>query len=44
MGEVKVLVRSEDYDTAEALLFPAEPDTLPDDIDRIIFDDDDTDE
>lgn len=41
MGEIKVLVRADDYDTAEALLYPDEPDILPDDIDRIIFDDDD---
>jgi hypothetical protein len=40
MGEVKVLVRAEDYDMAETLLFPDEPDILPDDTDRIIFDDD----
>jgi hypothetical protein len=40
MGEVKVLVRPDDYDTAEAILFPDEPDNLPDDTDRIIFDDD----
>lgn len=40
MGEVKVLVRADDYDTAEAILFPDEPDILPDDTDRIIFDDD----
>jgi hypothetical protein len=44
MGEVKVLVRAEDYDAAEALLYYEEPNTLPDDIDRIIFDDDDADE
>lgn len=44
MGEVKVLVRAEDYDTAETLLYYEEPDTLPDDTDRIIFDDDDADE
>jgi hypothetical protein len=40
MGEVKILVRAEDYDMAETLLFPDEPDILPDDTDRIIFDDD----
>ena len=40
MGEVKVLVRENDYDMAETILFPDEPDTLPDDTDRIIFDDD----
>lgn len=44
MGEVKVLVRPDDYDAAEAILFPDEPDVLPDDTDRIIFDDDDLDE
>lgn len=44
MGEVKVLVRPVDYDAAEAILFPDVPDALPDDVDRIIFDDDDEDE
>ena len=42
LGEVRVLVRPEDYDAAQALLLPPdEPDSLPDDVDRIIFDDDD---
>lgn len=44
LGEIKVLVHPADYDLAQAILFPDEPDTLPDDANRIIFDDDDTDE
>jgi hypothetical protein len=44
MGEVKVLVRPNDFDTAESILYPDESPTLTDDADRIIFDDDDADE
>ena len=45
LGEVRVLVRPEDYDVAQALLAPPdEPAELPDDVDRIIFDDDDPDD
>lgn len=44
LGEVKVLVRPIDYDRAEAILFPIEPEQLADDTNRIIFGDDDDDE
>lgn len=40
LGEIKVLVHPDRYDQAMALLFPDEPGALPDDTDRIIFDDD----
>jgi hypothetical protein len=39
MGEIKVLVRPADFDLAEAILYPEEPDQLPDDIDRLVFGD-----
>lgn len=40
LGEIKLLVRPDDYEAALAILAPVEPDSLPDDASRIIFDDD----
>ena len=37
LGEIKVLVRPEDYDIALDILFPDEPDALPDNTDPVIF-------
>ncbi len=37
LGEIKVLVRPADFALAEAILYPEEPDALPDDTDRTIF-------
>ncbi len=39
LGAIKVLVRPADRALAEAILYPEEPDALPDDIDRTIFGD-----
>lgn len=39
LGEIKVLVRPADFDLAEAILYPEEPDSLPDDTGRVIFGD-----
>jgi hypothetical protein len=44
LGEIKILVRPPDYDEALAILFPEEQNQLPDDTDRIIFEDDEPDE
>lgn len=43
MGEVRVLVRPQDYETALDILEPAAPDELSDSTDRVqyLFDDDD---
>lgn len=45
-GEVHVLVRSTDYDTAIALLYPDEPEQLEDSTESVIYwwDDDEDDE
>ncbi len=40
LGEIKVLVRPDDYELALDLLFPDEPDALPADTDQVIFNDD----
>jgi hypothetical protein len=42
LGEIRVLVRAADYDMALAILYPDEPESLVDDVDRIIFDDDES--
>lgn len=39
LGEVRVLVRPRDYDKALEVLYPEAPDELPEDLDRIIYDD-----
>lgn len=46
MGEVKILVRPDDYDLAYDMLFPEELDELPNDTDDTIYgwDDDPDDE
>lgn len=41
LGEVRVLVHPRDYETALAILTPADPQPLPQDRSRIIFDHDD---
>ena len=41
LGEVRVLVHPDDYQTALHILNPASPEPLPRDQSRIIFDDDD---
>lgn len=41
LGEIKLLVHPEHYDLATELLFPSQPEQLPDDTQRIIFTDDD---
>jgi hypothetical protein len=42
LGEVKVVVYSDDYERALAILDVDERDALPEDVDQIIFDSDDT--
>lgn len=39
LGEIKVLVRPADFHLAEAILYPDEPDALPDDTRRIVYGD-----
>ena len=41
LGEIRVLVHPPDYELALAILYPDEPDVLPDSTDSIIFEDDD---
>lgn len=45
LGEIKVLVRPAEFSLAETILYPEEPDALPDNTDRTVFgeleDDDD---
>lgn len=39
LGEIKVLVRPADYELAQAILYPDQPDALPDDTQRIVYGD-----
>lgn len=39
LGEIKVLVSPADYDRAQAVLFPDEPDSLPDETGRTVYGD-----
>jgi putative signal transducing protein len=39
LGEIRVLVHPQDYDLAMAILYPDEADALTDDVDQIIFGD-----
>lgn len=41
LGEIKVLVHPENYDIALNILFPEEAESLPEDVDRVVFDADD---
>ena len=42
LGEIKILVHPTQYDLALSLLFPDEADSLPDDVDQIVFGDEET--
>ncbi len=44
LGEIRVLVHPKDYDLALNILYPEEADALPDDVNQIIFGDEDDDE
>lgn len=37
LGEIRVLVHPQNYDLALSILYPEDPDALPDDVDQIIF-------